>query len=476
VLGTVVSLGRPQLKNIAQRFSVYALLSEAPKGVRQRLQVQRLKFSRRIGFVPRMAIVALTLIAVTAEVVQQLSLSPPSPPALPLPDKPSVVVRRFANLSDDPEQDYFSNGIPFDITSELSKLSSLFVIASGTGQTLPLNEPIAKVGQELGVRYVLDGSVRKAGEQVRVTVQLSDAGQDHLLWSERYDRELKDIFAVQDEIREKIVLALKVKLAPEEQERFRHAPTANLDAYDYFLRGWADYQRVTKEAHARARQMFEKAIELDPQYAAAYTALGGTYWWAWAVQWTQDSRSLEQAFALAQKAVTLDESLPFAHVLLGHVYQWEKQHDKAIAEAERAVALDPNCAGCYAELGQMLNLAGRPTEAIGMVEKAMRLDPRTAVQYVAYLGRAYRLTGRYEEAVAAFKKILAVNPNLLGPHTELIFLYTELGQEAAARAEVVEVLRISPNFSVEVWGRRLPFKDPTTTERFLDSLRKAGLK
>jgi adenylate cyclase len=179
---------------------------------------------------------------------------------------------------------------------------------------------------------------------------------------------------------------------------------------------------------------------------------------------------------LAQKAVTLDESLPFAHVLLGHVYQWEKQHDKAIAEAERAVALDPNCAGCYAELGQMLNLAGRPTEAIGMVEKAMRLDPRTAVQYVAYLGRAYRLTGRYEEAVAAFKKILAVNPNLLGPHTELIFLYTELGQEAAARAEVVEVLRISPNFSVEVWSRRLPFKDPTTTERFLDSLRKAGLK
>jgi adenylate cyclase len=281
---------------------------------------------------------------------------------------------------------------------------------------------------------------------------------------------------LQDEIRQKIVTALKVKLTPEEQERFKYAPTDNLEAYDYFLRGWAEYQRVTKEAHAQARQMFEKAIELDSQYAAAYAVLGGLYWWQWAVQWTQNPQSLEQAFALAQKAVTLNDSLPLAHTLLGHVYQWKKQHEQAIIEAERAITLDPNCAACYAELGQILNLAGRPAEAIRMVEKAIRLDPQTAVRYAAYLGRAYRLTERYEEAIAAFKKILSVNPNLLGPHAELVVIYNELGQEKEARTEAAEILRISPTFSVEGWRQRLPLKDTEKLERYLAALRKAGLK
>jgi adenylate cyclase len=281
---------------------------------------------------------------------------------------------------------------------------------------------------------------------------------------------------VQDEIRQKIVTALKVKLTPEEQDRFKHAPTDNLEAYDYFLRGWADYQHFTKEAHTQARQMFEKAIEVDSQYAAAYAVLGGLYWWQWAVQWTQNPQSLEQAFALAQKAVTLNDSLPLAHVILGHAYQWKKQHEQAIVEAERALTLDPNCAACYAELGQILNLAGRPAEAIGMVEKAMRLDPQTAVRYAAYLGRAYRLTGRYEEAIVAFKKILSVNPNLLGPHAELVVSYNQLGQEQEARAEAAEILRISPNFSVEGWRQRLPQKDPEKLERVLAALRKVGLK
>ena len=185
---------------------------------------------------------------------------------------------------------------------------------------------------------------------------------------------------------------------------------------------------------------------------------------------------MDQAFELAQKAVALDDSLPLAHVSWLTFISGKKQHEQAIAEAERAIALDPNNAGCYAELGQILNLAGRPTEAIGMVEKAMRLDPRTAVRYAAYLGRAYRLTGRYEEAIAAFKKILSVNPNLLDPHSELVFLYSELGREAEAQSEAAEILRISPNFTVEVWSRRLPSKDPAVTERFLAALRKAGLK
>jgi TolB-like protein/class 3 adenylate cyclase/Flp pilus assembly protein TadD len=475
-LGMVVSLGRPKLKNIAERLTVYALLLESPKGLWRVLQVQQLKLKQwRRPLRGAVMLLVLGLVSGGAIVLRDRYF--PASPALPLPDKPSIVVLPFINMSNDPEQEYFSDGFTEDLTTDLSKVSGLFVIARNSAFTYKGKAVnVGKVSQQLGVRHVLEGSVRKADSQVRITAQLIDATTGGHIWSERYDRPLQEIFALQDEIRQKIVTALKVQLTPEEQERLKHAPTDNLEAYDYLLRGWADYQRFTKEAHAQARQMFEKAIELDSQYAAAYASLGGSYWWAWAVQWSQDPQSLAQAFALAQKAVTLNDALPLAHVILGHAYQWKKQHEQAIVEAERAITLDPNCAACYAELGQILNLAGRPAEAIEVIEKAMRLDPQTAVRYASYLGRAYRLTGRYEEAIVAFKKILSVNPNLLGPHAELAVIYNELGHEQEARAEAAEILRISPNFSVEGWKQRAPQKDPEKLERYLAALRQAGLK
>jgi len=230
------------------------------------------------------------------------------------------------------------------------------------------------------------------------------------------------------------------------------------------------------EANAQARQMLEKAIELDPQYAAAYASLGWTYWVEWTSQQNQDPQTLERAFELAQKATVLDDSLPFAHGFLGIFSLWKKQHEQAIAEGERAIALDPNDADSYARLGYILTLVGRPEEALGLMEKAMRLNPRYPVWYLLNLGLAYRFTGRYEEAIAALKRLLTRDPNFVNAHLVLAAIYSELGREAEARAAAAALLRLNPNFSLEVWRQRLPYKDPAVVERYLDALRQAGLK
>ncbi len=399
-------------------------------------------------------------------------------PGLPLPDKPSIAVLPFVNMSSDPEQEYFSDGITEDLMTDLSRLSGLFVIARNSTFTYKGKAvKVEEVGRELGVRYVLEGSVRKAGNRLRITAQLVDATTSHHLWAERYDRDLKDIFALQDEIRQKIMTALKVKLTPEEQERFKRAPTDNLEAYDYYLRGMEYLVRFTKETHVQARRMFEQAIELDPMYAAAYAGLGWTYTWEWVYQWSQGPQIIEQALTLAQRAIALDDSLPGAHNILGVVYLWgRKQHERAIVEAERAIALNPNSAEGYVTLGSTLMFAGKPEEAIGLLAKAMRFNPHYPATYLSMLGQAYRLTGQYEEGIAAYQRALSRNPNFLPAHIGLAVIYSEISREGEARAEAAEVLRVSPNYSLEVARQRIPFKDPAVLERTLANLRKAGLK
>jgi len=400
------------------------------------------------------------------------------PPLLPLPDKPSIVVLPFVNLSQDPEQEYFSDGITEDITSDLSKFSGLFVIARNSAFTYKGKAvKVQEISKELGVRYVLEGSVRKLGDQVRITAQLVDATTGHHLWTERYDRLLQDLFAVQDEIRQQIVAALRVKVQQAELERVRRIPTDNLTAYDHVLRGMEYLRPVTKEANAQARLMFEQAVVLDPQYAVAYALVGFTYFTEWFMGWDRDPQILEQALALAQKARTLDDSLPVAHVLLSLVYTWKKQDEQAIAEAERAIALDPNDSFAYIRLGSILYFAGRPTEGVELIEKAMRLNPYYPADDLLNLGIAYRLAGRYEEAVAALKKGLARNPDLgRNPHLLLAELYSQLGREEEARAEAAEHLKRNPDFSLEVFRQRSPLKDQATLDHMVENLRKAGLK
>jgi adenylate cyclase len=332
------------------------------------------------------------------------------------------------------------------------------------------------VSKELGVRYVLAGSVRRADSQVRITAQLIDATTGGHLWSERYDRSLQAIFALQDDVVGKIVTTLKLQLTLQEQGMLVRKTTDNLEAYDYYLRGREHLNRFTQETNAQARQLFEQALALDPQYAEAYAFLGLSYFREWGFQWTQDSQTLEQALALAQRAVALDDSLAQAHATLGSVYLWKKQHDQAIAEEERAIALDANFADAYMRLGNILTFAGRPEEAIGLIEKALRLNPHSPPVYLFVLGHSYYLMGRYEEAIAAYKRALTHIPDLLPAHQFLATIYSELGREEEARAEAAEVLRLNPKYSLEGMRQRDPYKDPVVLERMLAALRKAGLK
>jgi adenylate cyclase len=335
---------------------------------------------------------------------------------------------------------------------------------------------VQEVSRELGVRYVLEGSVRKANNRVRITAQLVDAPTGHHLWAERYDRELTDIFALQDDITQQIVTALRVEVIEAERERVRRIPTDNLTAYDAVLRRLEYYWHLTQEANIQARQLWERAVELDLQYAEAYAWLGWSYLTEWSWQWSRDPQTLERSFALAQRALVLDDSLPTAHMVLGSVYLFKGQHEQAIAEGEQALAFDPNFAEGYAALAGILILAGRPEGAIGLIEKALRLSPHAPAWYIALLGSAYRSAGQNEEAMAAYKRAILRTPDFLPAHLVLAMMYSEGGREEEARAEAAEILRINPHFSLEVWRQTAPLKDQERVERSLAALRKAGLQ
>src|SRR5262249_27788831 len=367
---------------------------------------------------------------------------------------PSIVVLPFVNMSEDPKQDYFSDGLTEMLTSDLSKLSGLFVISRNSaffykGKAAKLQD----VSKELGVRYVVEGSVQRAADRIRITAELIDATQDHHLWSERYDRPLTDIFALQDELVQKIVTTLKLQLPLWGQGFLVRKTTSNLEAYDYWLRGDQYLLRFTKETNLQARQMFEQALALDPQYAWACASLGATYFQAWTAQWERGSGLLQQAFGLAQKAVALDDTLPDAHLVLGQVYLWQKQHELAIAETERAIALDPNNADGYVWLANILKIVGRPQEAIHLEEKEMRLNPHYPFTYLFELGLSYFLMGCNEEAMDTLQRVIARVPNHLITHLFLAASYSELGRETEARAEAAEILRLNPTYSLEVWRR-----------------------
>jgi TolB-like protein/tetratricopeptide (TPR) repeat protein len=397
--------------------------------------------------------------------------------SLPYPSKPSVVVLPFLNLSHDPEQEYFSDGISEDLITDLSKLSNLFVIARNSafsykGKTVTPQQ----ISKELGVRYVLEGSVRKADNRVRITAQLVDTTTNSPLWAERYDRPWHDIFALQDEITGKIVASLRVQIAPEEQKRLGRIPTNNLEAYDLFLRGWMLYGQTTEETTQQARHLFEQATRLDNNYAEAYAALAATYLLEWTWQWQQTPQTLDRALSLAYRATSLNDALSSAHMVLGNVFLWKKEHDRALAATEKAIALDPNDAEGYATLGEILTWMGKPEDALEWIQKAMRLNPRASTSYLWLLGHAHRLAGRCEAAIAVQREVLRESPTHIGAHVELVVCASELGHEGQARAEVAEIKQISPQISLESLRRSLPYKDDGLREHLLTHLSNAGLR
>jgi adenylate cyclase len=440
------NVGEQVVKNIPRPVHAWRLRLDGAPGARgTSLQIERGHWRGGVRSLAGLAIIIGAIVLVQQVALKPTRIShsiPPRQQPAPAPDRPSIAVLPFTNMSGDRNQEYFSDGITDDLITDLARLPGLFVIARESAFTYK-GKPakLQDVGRELGVKYVLGGSVRKAAEQVRITVQLADATTGAELWAERYDRPLRDVFALQDEIVRRIVTTLNLQLALSQQGVMIPRSTENLEAYDCLLRG-TYLLSSTKNGNAKARQMFEKAIELDHDYAYAYASLGLNYFLGWVLALDPDPNGLEWALHMAQRAVALDDSLPWAHGVLAHIYVQKLENDRALTEAQRAIALDPNYAFGYSALAEALNDQGKPAEALAAVEKAMRLDPRNAVNYLHEQGWAYTQLGRWEEAIPALKSYLVSNPDYLWGHAFLAIDYYNLGDHDAARAETAQVERV----------------------------------
>jgi len=398
--------------------------------------------------------------------------------AFPLPDKPSIAVLPFTNLSGDPKQEYFSDGMTEQIITGLSKISSLFVVARNSTFTYK-SKPVKvqQVSEELGVRYVLEGSVQKSGDRVRINAQLIDAIKGNHLWSETYDRELKDIFAVQDDITQKILTALQVQLTRGEQARVVARGTDNLKAYLKYLQAYEKWIQMNKESNPLARQLAEESIALDPDYAMAYVTLASTHMMDVFLGSSKSPKdSIKQAMELNKKAMALDDSLPNAHSQLGLLYTMTRQYDKGVTEAERGVELNPNSASAHDLLGMTLDFAGRHEEAIPVLKKAIRLAPFAPTKFYYHLGIAYLHTGQCDKAISACEEAVRRGSNTPAAHHTATAAYSICGREEEARTAAAEVLRLNPNFSCDHYAKKSPYKNQDDIDRLVGALRKAGLK
>jgi adenylate cyclase len=402
--------------------------------------------------------------------------------ALKLPDKPSIAVLPFTNLNADPSQEYFSDGITEDIITEVSRFNNLFVIARNSSfQYKGKTVDVRQVGRELGVRYVLEGSIRRAEDRVRITAQLVEAETGAHRWAERYDRQLEDVFAVQDEVARTVATLLAAHVDRAEVERTLLKPPATWQAYDYFIRGAASlvsFQVSGKiEDLYEARRLLERSLSFDRHFARAYALLSHSYHLAYAVPSDSDYLNLateHRALALARKAVELDPNSAEAHDKLARVLTWLRQHGPAIAEFERALALNPNLSTSGFVLG--LLFAGEFRRAIDVGKVARRLDPFCSPWTPGWIGLAYYMLRRYSEALPLLRECVARAPNFRGAHVWMAATYVRLDQLEDAREAAAEVLRIEPTYSISGVQKQLSvFKHPEHAEHLFEALRKAGL-
>jgi adenylate cyclase len=402
-------------------------------------------------------------------------------PPLALPDKPSIAVLPFANLSSDPEQEYFADGIVEDIITELSRFSELFVIARNSSfQYKGKAIDVRQVGRELGVRYVLEGSVRRGKSRLRISAQLIDAATGAHRWAEYYDRKLKDVFTVQDEVVGTIAAILAAHVRKAETERTRAKPPNSWQAYDYCLQAAEVLisfdASFSADALYEARRLLQLSCAIDPNYARTYALLASAYEPAWVNPLDTDYLNpsvLDRAHQYARRAVELDKNLPLAHAVLGHVLLWKREHDASIAEFERAIASNPN----YVDwrFGLTLLLAGNSQRAIDVLNAYMRRDPFHAPLASGLTGWAHYMLEQYSQALLVLRDFVAQTPNLSFGHFWLAATYAQMGRLNEARAEAAEVLRLQPNFKIAGMRRVVGFKDPKDDRHFFDALRKAGL-
>jgi adenylate cyclase len=399
--------------------------------------------------------------------------------APPLPNKPSIAVLPFENMSADPEQEYFSDGITEDIITELSKISGLFVIARHSAFTYKgKSVTLKQVGRELGVRCALEGSVRKAGNRLRITAQLIDTITDHHLWAERYDRDIEDIFAVQDEVAHRVADALAVALKPGEIKQLAHAPTENLNAYEFYLRARTSFWPPTRSNLLNARNAFSRVVDIDQEFAGGHAGTSISY--SLAVRYghsSQPEADAATALEMAQTAVGLDAEFARAHSALGLAYSVIGQHNEAIASQRRAIELQPGDTDGYWYLANCLNAAGNGEAARDAIHTALRLDPQyISGPYLNALGRACFLAGRYKESIEAYERNVANGGPIAVPMlTCWTASYAAVGRIEEARAKVREILTHEPNFSItrahQVWA----VHSADAAKLLTKGLRKAGL-
>ena len=482
-------LGEQTVKNIPEPVRVYQVLvePEAAGKVIGEKKVEPKQWQRTAQIV----IWILILIAAGATIWKLYIWPTPHLPkdevaskekmAFPLPDVPSIAVLPFVNMSEDPKQEFLCDGMTEEIITALTKVPRLVVIARNSTFTYKgKSVKVKQVSEELGVRYVLEGSLQRSGDRVRITAQLVDALTGHHLWAERYERDLKDIFALQDEITIKVLGSTKVKLTEGGQvgrtEKYFKGKQG-LDCYLKLTEANGYYNRWNIEDNNLARRMIEEAIAMCPENPMTYFNLGWVYHNDYMLDNTKSPReTIEKGIELVQKALALDDSIADAHGLLCRLYLTKREYAKAIAEGERAVALNPGGTSVLLNYARSLTVAGRPEEGIPLFQKAIRLNPFGPPHLYREFGHALRYAGRFEEAVSAYKKAIQLAPDNIYPHIFLAATYIQMGQEKEARAEAAEVLRIDPKFSVDYLAKVLSYKDQSVNDRTVDALRKAGLK
>lgn len=396
-------------------------------------------------------------------------------------DRASIAVLPFSDLGGDPQQEYFSDGITEDIITELSRFSELAVIARNStfqfkGKTIDVRD----VGRQLGVRYVLEGSIRRVGDRIRVNAKLIDAASGAHRWAERYDRKVSDVFAVQDEVTRAIVTVLSGYLNMAEAERTLLKPPAAWEAYDYYLQGsrayWVGFTESMVVSTYEARRLLEKSLSIDPNYARAYAILARSYVVTYLEPRDSDyllAAGLERAHEFARKAVQLDGGLPEAHAQFGWVLLFQRRHEAAIVEYERAMSLNPNFTDT--SFGLCLMFAGEPGRAIDILQANLRLDPFQNASRLGYIGHAHYMLKRYVEAIPPLQECVWRMPNFRIVKLWLAAAYAQVGQLIEARAAADDVRRIEPGFTIDRWKPTAVYKNVEDAEHLFDGLRKAGL-
>jgi TolB-like protein/class 3 adenylate cyclase len=471
-------LGEQTVKNIAEPVHAYRVVCGL-SGTKTAPRPAPTKRKRLYGVVG----IAVALAVLAGIALWQFTAVPDVEPAsieamaLPLPDTPSIAVLPFANTSGDPTQEYFADGITDDLTTDLAKLPSLFVISRNSAFTYKGKAiKIRDVAQDLGVRYVLEGNVRRVGEQVRINAQLTDALSGGHVWADRYDRQVINIFDVQDAIAASVVQALGLQLTdPSQDIQLVKPATDSIEAYDLVLRARKLLTRFDRKSALEARDLLEQALALDPHYVEASTLLGLFYFDEWRLWGRKRDENLARALKLGKAAAELEPDDPAPHVLLALVYQFRREFELANQEADRALVLKPKDAVSLANLGSMMRWADRGEDAVEVIERAIRLDPFHPPNYLEWLSDAYSLVGRYEDCIEVLERGLKLDPDFVALHVNAAQCYGPLGDEERLREAGANILKANPRFTIRGYRSYVPYTNQDDLKRNVEWLRAAGV-